>query len=60
MKPAKLRPYGPSTGINDHQEEIERLVGERERIIARLQELDQQQLATYIRAPYLDLGDRCR
>jgi hypothetical protein len=54
MKLPEFQGSFPSRGNNDAGQERERLLGERQRIVARLQELDQRQIASYIRPPYLD------
>jgi hypothetical protein len=52
MKPGKNNGHCPASGNNDGQEK-ERLLGERRKIVARLHELDERQMASYIRAPDL-------
>jgi hypothetical protein len=54
MKPAKNHGITVSTNIAI-QRERERLLVERQRIMARLQRLDEQEISSYIRAPYVDL-----
>jgi hypothetical protein len=57
MKPSKKGALTPAEKENVVQKERARLLGERKKIVARLQQLQQQELASYIRAPYLDLSN---
>jgi len=54
MKPARNREL-TAAGNMAIQRERARLLAERERIMARLQKLDEREMASFIRTPYQDL-----